>query len=406
MKNPTRLSRRLLAARDGAVAPLFGLMMLVILAVMGIAIDTARSTRIAAVASNALDAAALAAAKSLRLENPTDEELTTLVNDYFATNFADAGYSTVENLSLVIDRVANKVTVVCDLKVQTTVSAVMGKEYMGVKVDSTAVYDVKDVEVSMMLDVSGSMAGAKLTDLKGAATDLIDILLPQDKPHNNRIAIAPFSTAVNSGTIASLVSNGVNNNGSAQSGRDTTCVTERPGTFAFGDKAPNASMLRRRSATCPTSEVVPLTNQITVLHDAIDDLQAAGMTAGHLGIAWAWYLLSPEWAYVFPAESAPASYSDPKVQKVALIMTDGMFNNFYENSNGNSVTQARKLCDNMKASGISIFTVGFQVPNDVIPTLQYCATSPKHFYTAEDGNELRKTFQSIANRLNGLRLES
>jgi hypothetical protein len=83
-----------------------------------------------------------------------------------------------------------------------------------------------------------------------------------------------------------------------------------------------------------------------------------------------------------------------------------MFNSTYESANGTSVTQARNICDNMKTSGITVFTVGFQVPADVVPTLQYCATSPKHFYRATDGAELRKTFTDIANRLNGLRLSS
>jgi hypothetical protein len=87
-------------------------------------------------------------------------------------------------------------------------------------------------------------------------------------------------------------------------------------------------------------------------------------------------------------------------------MTDGMFNNYYENANGTSVTQARALCDSMKANGVTVYTVGFQVPADVVPTLQYCATTPAHYYSAEDGAALRQTFKEIAKRLNGLRLSS
>ncbi len=87
-------------------------------------------------------------------------------------------------------------------------------------------------------------------------------------------------------------------------------------------------------------------------------------------------------------------------------MTDGMFNSAYESDNGDSIAQARSLCDGMKLSGVTIYTVGFQVPEEVLPVLQYCATSPAHFFDARDGQELRGTFQTIAKRLSSLRIAS
>jgi hypothetical protein len=163
------------------------------------------------------------------------------------------------------------------------VSAVMGKEYLTVKVKSAAVFDVKDVEVSMMLDVSGSMDGSKIADLRAAATDLVDIMLPGDKPNDNKVAIAPFSTSVNAGSLTNAVSVGVDSRGRSQAGRNTTCVTERSGAEAFTDAAPASKMLNRKATFCPTTAVVPLTNDVDALHDAINSLRANGMTAGHLG---------------------------------------------------------------------------------------------------------------------------
>ncbi|MGA7116924.1 MAG: VWA domain-containing protein [Hyphomicrobium sp.] len=400
-------SHEFYAAQGGAIAPLFGLLMLVMLFAMGISIDGARGFRTATVAGSALDAAALAAAKALRLDNLSDAELTAMARDYFIANLADHDTrAALESISVVVDRVINSVQLVADIKLPVTVSAVMGKEYLTVKVKSAAVFDVKDVEVSMMLDVSGSMDGSKIADLRAAATDLVDIMLPGDKPNDNKVAIAPFSTSVNAGSLTNAVSVGVDSRGRSQAGRNTTCVTERSGAEAFTDAAPASKMLNRKATFCPTTAVVPLTNDVDALHVAINSLQANGMTAGHLGTAWAYYLLSPNWASVFPADSEPVAYDEPTVRKVAILMTDGMFNSTYESANGSSVTQARNICDKMKTSGITVFTVGFQVPADVVPTLQYCATSPKHFYNATDGAELRKTFTDIANRLNGLRLSS
>jgi len=62
--------------------------------------------------------------------------------------------------------------------------------------------------------------------------------------------------------------------------------------------------------------------------------------------------------------------------KVAIIMSDSEFNTSYESANGGSKAQARELCDNMKAAGLRIYTVGFQAPATALPILQYCATSP------------------------------
>ncbi len=407
MSRFTRTLRNFHTNQSGMIAPLFGLMLLVILVATGLSVDTARGTRISSLASSALDAAALAGAKALRMSDPTDAELTALVLEYFNTNFQhNSGNVSVEGITVVPNREDHSVELVANLRVPTTIMAITGREHMDVRVNAAAVFDVRDVEVSMMLDVSGSMAGTKIQDLKAAARDLIEILLPTDTPHSNKVAIAPFSTAVNAGSLAASISRGTDSRGRSYPGRYTSCVTERPGAQAFTDASPVTHKLNRRSASCPAAEIQPLTNDLDALDDAISALSADGMTAGHLGVAWASYLLSPNWASVLPGDSEPVAYDNPDFRKVAILMTDGMFNNFYESANGNSVTQARALCDSMKANGITVYTVGFQVPPEVVPTLEYCATTPEHFYSAEDGAALRQTFKQIAKRLNGLRLTS
>ena len=48
------------------------------------------------------------------------------------------------------------------------------------------------------------------------------------------------------------------------------------------------------------SEVMPLTSDVDALKAKINGLSASGGTAGHLGTAWAWYTLSPNWASLWP----------------------------------------------------------------------------------------------------------
>ena len=181
-------------------------------------------------------------------------------------------------------------------------------------------------------------------------------------------------------------------------------MTERTGANAFKDKGPNGGLLNKKTTSCPSSEIVPLTKNRSTLSSHISAMTCGGSTAGHLGIAWSWYLISPEWASFWPSGKYAKALQRSRVKKVAVIMTDGEFNTSYETGNGNSKTQAEKLCDGMKAVGITIYTVSFQAPATALPILEYCASSDNHFFDATDGDALLQAFQEIAKSLSSLRL--
>ena len=170
----------------------------------------------------------------------------------------------------------------------------------------------------------------------------------------------------------------------------------------------------------------------TALKTVINGFAANGNTAGHLGTAWAWYLLSPNWADVYAAASKPKPYAmqtqtgekgQPLLKKVAVLMTDGEYNQQYCNSttsntagamipdydtgssganckspNGTSTQQARSMCVAMKAAGITVYTVGFEVGQSgaAVDTLRGCASEPHMFYNTTTGDELRDAFRHIA----------
>jgi Flp pilus assembly protein TadG len=398
--------RTLTGDTNGSVAPLFGLLLLAMVVAMGISVDMARGTRVSMEAGGALDAAALAAAKSLRLENAADAELLSLANQYFDANF-DAVPLADRRITATVDRVNHGVTLTAELTIPSTLAGLVGKETIDITSRSEAIYDVKNIELSMMLDVSGSMLGSKIADLKEASSELVDILLnANENGSEHKIGIAPFSTSVNAGVYAQRIGTRFDRRGRAYPGAYSTCLTDRSGTAAFTDANPTTGVFIMRTSNCPASAVLPLTNNRDDILGHIERLQAGGNTAGHLGTAWAWYLLSPNWATLWPADSAPVAYGTKDYQKVAILMTDGMYNSYYESANGDSVTQARALCTNMKTAGITVYTVGFQVPPEVLPVLQHCASSTKHFFDANNGTELKQTFRTIAERLSGLRLAS
>ncbi|TGQ78859.1 VWA domain-containing protein, partial [Mesorhizobium sp. M8A.F.Ca.ET.208.01.1.1] len=69
---------------------------------------------------------------------------------------------------------------------------------------TTALYSDKTVEVAMMLDVTGSMAGQKIKDLRAAASNAVDSFLTGQNAANPRVrvAIVPYANSVNAGPLA------------------------------------------------------------------------------------------------------------------------------------------------------------------------------------------------------------
>jgi Flp pilus assembly protein TadG len=178
--------------------------------------------------------------------------------------------------------------------------------------------------------------------------------------------------------------------------------------------------------------IMPLSNDRAGLAARIDGLSAYGATGGPMGTQWAWYMLSPKWKNVWPASSEPAAYSltvapagqEPKLKKVAVLMTDGSYNTMRGWKDQDQIRMsnyAKKICREMKAAGVIVYTVGFgldQLPvaerTRAIDTLQQCSTSNMidndistltyKFYNAETSAALQGAFRDIALQLSKLRL--
>ena len=287
-----------------------------------------------------------------------------------------------------------------------------------------------NLEISMMLDVTGSMAGSKIEDLKAAAKDLIDIVVWTDQSeYTSKVAIAPFAPRVNVGSYAPTVTGlPATKTFSGSLRKLITCVTDRVGTHEFTDAAPGSgaylsahkgdtgstassnSSNFSSSGSCsdPGEQILPLTSDKTALKARIDTFSASGATAGALGTAWAWYLISPNWSAVWPSASRPVAYNTSGYMKIAILMTDGEYNTRLGASASSSTvsSKAKTLCTNMKAQGVTVYTIGFDLGGNstAINVLQNCASSPDKFYNASDGIELRQAFRDIALRLAQLRL--
>lgn len=225
-----------------------------------------------------------------------------------------------------------------------------------------------------------------------------------------------------------------NANGDSKIWYPTKCVSERIGTEAYTDAAPGSAPVGRRyykdtgSDACFTQPIMPLSSNKTALKAAIDKLDDNGSTAGQIGLAWGWYMVSPNFGSLFPSESRGAAYGTRELLKVVVLMTDGAFNTPYckggvaknagsgsggndikincNATNGDPFTQAAQLCTAMQAKGIIIYTVGFNVSSDtqVQNLMRNCATSPEYVYMPNGGAELKVAFRAIAQDINSLRI--
>ena len=395
--------------RDGAVAILFGLMAMILFLCSALAIDYGRSlvatTRLAA----ALDAASLAGAKALRLENKTDAEVRALAQTVFNANLegnVGTTAATIKNLDILVDRENVRVELDLAAEIDTVLARVIGVDTFSIPRTSAAVFESKDIEVAVQLDVTGSMCDpcTKIDDLKDATELLVDTLIP-DQPTGQkvRIAFAPFSAGVNAGPYADAVTEG------QASVAGSTCTYERvdEGNYQLSDDLPTGlGRMRTRTEVNPGSqgdcssgaEVLPLTDNKSILKSTVRNYSTDGYTAGQIGTAWTWYLLSPKWSTIWPTAARPAAHS-PETVKVAILMTDGDYNTF----NGywdplKSRNSAKDICEEMKNDNIVVYTVGFKLTSGspAEDVMSHCASDTEKAFTAEDGNALKAIAIDIA----------
>jgi len=411
----------------------------------GMALNTAQLSLTRSNLLNALDSAVTSTARDLTTGVIAEKDARKIVEAFLfangGTGFASADRIVLESLTL--DKSTNRLAGRASVEVELAFPVFTTASTRRVTVDSAALYSDRKIEVAMMLDITGSMNGQKIKDLKHAARNAVKTFLGKQDPARPRvrIAIVPYADAVNTGGLVRYVHNEtgfstgeppafdplvfagngrndmISSNGSTRPDR---CATERKGSRQFTDASPLEAMVNRdyRLDFCPKAALMPLTADRAKLEATIDSFQASGYTAGHIGIQWTRYMLSPKWTDLLPAASAPAAYNAPKSGKYAILMTDGEFNTAFagtakggktHDQGGNARTAAEKHCREMRKDGIEIFTIGFMLDEKAAKDVMKACASPDtasiaHYYEVADGAALDAAFQAIAGNIERLAL--
>jgi Flp pilus assembly protein TadG len=503
----------------GNVAIIFGLCITSAALFVGAGVDIGRQQNARKLTADAVDSAVLAGARWLQTHQGDVTGAITAATAYYQANIQKRLALVNDTVTFVAGDQNQSIKATGSASIATTFLRVGGLATLPVITNSGATASLAGgggngtvLELSVMLDITGSMCddtigpcatGTKISALKTAAKDLVNIVVPANQPSSTtRIALVPFSTRIRveqdgqGGAMMKKLTNldakasfwyntctdSSGGGGSEGSGdwechaHSVThqnnwlvmpCVTERfynaGWSFDATDNTPGAGkwlnahdgsrmpVSADSSNTQPTSgtgqnkndptdnwnynpdgtcadignenQLLPLTSDRTKLISKIDGLTAYGGTAGALGTAMSWYTLSPNWATIWDASSAPGSYFDltatqsngaPKLRKVAVLMTDGGYDTYrsWKDQDQQQVSNyALSACTAMKAKGIEIYTIGFEL--DKLPvtqqpialaTLKACGTDIQHFYQTLTPADLQTAFNDIGLKLSNLRL--
>src|SRR5450631_3332953 len=109
------------------------------------------------------------------------------------------------------------------------------------------------------------------------------------------------------------------------------CMAERMAStgHAYDDAAPSSAYFHpfltttsssQLACAAPAVAITPLSNNKATLLAAINSLKAAGGTSGHIGTAWGWYTLSPNWATFWTEAAGSGSAPAPSSNNVRKIV--------------------------------------------------------------------------------------
>jgi hypothetical protein len=198
------------------------------------------------------------------------------------------------------------------------------------------------------------------------------------------------------------------------------CVTDR-GTASGPDSdydrkvtAPSmgipASQFPAEQNLYCSPEVMALNFNWAAMKTMVDNLFPRGATNQPIGLVWGWQSLVGGGPLNAPAKSSSYTYSE-----VIVLMSDGLntLDRWYGDGSTTNTSVDRRMyesstlgtCANIKAAGITIYTVHVNTDGDPMSTLlKNCASTADKFWMVTSANELGTVFNTIGTALSNLRV--
>lgn len=438
--------RRFGARDEGSTTPIFALCAIPLVFAAGIAIDTSRQSTARVQVQAATDAAALAAAAAYGVGS---ENYTAVANAYFTktvSQFPDlASANIATNVS--VDTTNNTLTMTATGAIPTTLTRIGGYDAMPLAASDTAgggggagaaatgggtssggtisstvslpvFSDHHKGQIILVMDYSSSMdeyigGKRKYATMRDEAAKLVNNLSQNQTNQDVEFGLVPFSHAVR----VTMPNNFYY--GKTGTSSSTYCIDDRNYPYNLSASTPVTSTTNNASKFFTTScsyfsskslNVRPLSLNHSGTVSQINSMTPYGNTHIALGMETAWHLLTPNAPYV-------ATENEEETLKAVVLLTDGQ-----QTSPGNgpnnilSVAQAEtnleEQCRLMKAAGIRVVTVSFDLPDAQTQNrLKACASdnlekkvaagepTPKYYFSANTNEELASAFGIIRDSL-------
>ncbi|MGQ0673937.1 MAG: pilus assembly protein TadG-related protein [Hyphomicrobium sp.] len=187
------MAGQFIGCSGGGTAALFGITILSVCAAAALGLDYGRARAVQVQLQAAADAAILAA----RSDGADEAAIEARAKTFFRKNAKGAFGATITGID--VDPAAASISIEVTADVKTTFAGVFGQDVMQVRVVSEATVATESIELALVLDNTGSMAG-HMDDLKQGALDLVTTVRSNaSDPSKIAMAVVPYVGAVNIG---------------------------------------------------------------------------------------------------------------------------------------------------------------------------------------------------------------
>lgn len=412
--------RRFRRDEGGNFLMLFGLALVPLLGVVGVAIDYSRASNARQALNAAIDSAALMAARDA--QKLTDGQLRSRIEAWIRDNLPPDVRSEYTGSTVTIDRTARTIKIDANASVPTTISNILGVSQLPVGTNSQSTWGTNKIELALVLDNTGSMSSSgKMTALKQASKDLIQIMKDASiDPEQIKISIVPFNTQVRIdrglkdeawiryGMTRKINCDRYGNNCTTETltkavwAQSHGCIADRDQNYDVTDAGSYSANAQQYPATwcgqTSLAQVLPLTADWAALNARVDAMTPAGNTNVTIGAAWGWATLSQAAPFT---EAKPST--EPLLKKYMILLTDGDNTENRFTTNGTQIDARTTLaCNGVKAAGINLYTI--RVIDGNATLLKNCASKPEMYYDVKNASQLSPIFKAIASEISAVRL--
>lgn len=192
-----RTIRKFIRNDGGNIAILFAATIIPAILAIGAAIDYSRASQVKTAMQTALDSTALHL--GLLPHDSSQAVLESEAANYFAANYQGDADVNLGAIGVVKD--GPSITLTLDANLSTIFMGIANINHMDVGAISEVLLGGGTIEIALVLDNSGSMAGSKLSALKTAARGLVETLHDALPPNSTDLgfSLVPFATFVDVG---------------------------------------------------------------------------------------------------------------------------------------------------------------------------------------------------------------